>query len=33
MRVASKNKKAEPILTAEEKSSKVNKAEIKGTGF
>jgi len=26
-------KVAEPILTAEEKSSKVNKAEIKGTGF
>ena len=33
MRVASKSKKAEPILTVEEKSSKVNKAEIKGTGF
>jgi gas vesicle protein len=33
MRVASKSKKAEPILTAEEKASKVNKAEIKGTGF
>lgn len=33
MRVASKNKKAEPILTDEEKSSKFNKAEIKGTGF
>ena len=33
MRVASKSKKVEPILTAEEKSSKVNKAEIKGTGF
>ena len=26
-------KVAEPILTAEEKASKVNKAEIKGTGF
>lgn len=26
-------KVAEPILTAEEKSSKINKAEIKGTGF
>lgn len=33
MRQASKTKKAEPILTAEEKSSQVNKAEIKGTGF
>lgn len=33
MRVASKSKKVEPILTTEEKSSKVNKAEIKGTGF
>lgn len=33
MRVASKSKKVEPILTAEEKSSQVNKAEIKGTGF
>jgi len=33
MRIASKNKKAEPILTGEEKASKVNKAEIKGTGF
>jgi len=33
MRVASKFKKAEPILTVEEKASKVNKAEIKGTGF
>ena len=33
MRVASKFKKAEPILTVEEKSSKVTKAEIKGTGF
>ena len=26
-------KVAEPILTAEEKASKTNKAEIKGTGF
>ena len=26
-------KVAEPILTAEEKSSRINKAEIKGTGF
>ena len=26
-------KVSEPILTAEEKSSKTNKAEIKGTGF
>ena len=26
-------KVSEPILTAEEKASKVNKAEIKGTGF
>ena len=26
-------KVAEPILTAEEKASKINKAEIKGTGF
>ena len=26
-------KVAEPILTAEERASKVNKAEIKGTGF
>ena len=26
-------KVAEPIFTAEEKASKVNKAEIKGTGF
>lgn len=33
MRVASKSKKVEPILTTEERSSKVNKAEIKGTGF
>ena len=33
MRIASKTKKAEPILTTEEKASKVNKAEIKGTGF
>ena len=33
MRIASKSKKVEPILTVEEKSSKVNKAEIKGTGF
>ena len=33
MRVASKNKKVEPIFTAEERASKVNKAEIKGTGF
>jgi gas vesicle protein len=33
MRVASKFKKAEPILTTEERSSKINKAEIKGTGF
>jgi hypothetical protein len=33
MRQASKSKKAEPILTAEEKASQVNKAEIKGTGF
>ena len=33
MRIASKTKKAEPILTVEEKASKVNKAEIKGTGF
>lgn len=33
MRVASKSKKEEPILTVEEKSSKTNKAEIKGTGF
>lgn len=33
MRVASKSKKAEPILTAEERASKANKAEIKGTGF
>lgn len=31
--MASKSKKAEPILTTEEKASKVNKAEIKGTGF
>ena len=33
MRVASKSKKAEPILTVEEKASQHNKAEIKGTGF
>lgn len=33
MRIASKSKKAEPILTVEEKASKQNKAEIKGTGF
>ena len=33
MRQANKNKKAEPIKTAEEKSSQVNKQEIKGTGF
>ena len=33
MRVASKNKKAEPIFTPEEKASQFNKAEIKGTGF
>ena len=33
MRIASTTKKAEPILTTEEKASKVNKAEIKGTGF
>ena len=26
-------KVAEPILTVEEKASRVNKAEIKGTGF
>ena len=26
-------KVAEPILTAEERASRVNKAEIKGTGF
>jgi hypothetical protein len=25
--------KLEPIMTAEEKASKLNKAEIKGTGF
>ena len=33
MRIASKTKKAEPILTTEERASKHNKAEIKGTGF
>lgn len=33
MRIASKTKKAEPILTVEERASKENKAEIKGTGF
>ena len=33
MKEASKTKKVEPILTAEERSSKVNKAEIKGTGY
>ena len=33
MRIASKTKKAEPIMTTEERASKVNKAEIKGTGF
>ena len=32
MRIASKSKKDEPVLTNEEKSSQVNKAEIKGTG-
>lgn len=33
MRIASKSKKNEPILTQEERASKANKAEIKGTGF
>ena len=33
MKIASKLKKAEPLLTSEEKSSKTNKAEIKGTGY
>ena len=33
MKVAAKSKKAEPILTNEEKASRDNKAEIKGTGY
>ena len=33
MRIASKSKKNEPILTTEEIASQKNKAEIKGTGF
>lgn len=33
MRIASQSKKEEPILTAQERASQVNKAEIKGTGF
>lgn len=33
MRIASKTKKAEPILTVEERNTKLNKAEIKGTGY
>lgn len=33
MRQVSINKKEEPVLTIEEKASKFNKAEIKGTGF
>ena len=33
MRNATKSKKAEPILTVEEKASQHNKAEIKGTGY
>lgn len=33
MKIAAKSKKAEPILTNEEKDSHKNKAEIKGTGY
>jgi hypothetical protein len=33
MKIAAKSKKAEPIMTKEEENSKLNKAEIKGTGY
>lgn len=33
MKIASKLKKAEPIFTVEERSSKTNKTEIKGIGY
>ena len=33
MRIASKAKKDEPVMTVEERASKFNKAEIKGTGY